>query len=690
MKPWKTACLACLPALLLISGGCTNSHIAKSKTKTTGVKTITEEAPKEPTSAKQAAEISAEKESVETPKPEVSTEEPSEQKLGEAQESEDKSTETSEIPETNESADDPVQAGIDREEKSPPQADKQQNSEKAVATIADEPAETKDDDADNSEASEQSNTPTLTQASPTQTDDGKKEKPSKPEKDKEATAPAVAKADLQVAPPPVKRKIRTLTYTTDNYEDIWARLRCGFVLPGKDRKQSLNWAKRFAAHRNDIDDILSRAESYLWHITTAVEARGMPMELALIPAVESGFDPYALSHGSASGLWQFVPATAKRFGLRENWWYDGRRDLDDSTAAALDYLEYLHGMFDDWLLALAAYNAGEGRVQRAISRNKKNDLPTDFWQLKLPAETRGYVPKLLGLAALIEQPKKYAFVLPTAMDEPRTAAVQLPGQINMVLAAELADMEIEDLQELNPGFQQWATHPDGPHRLYLPVDKLVGFHERLTNTAPEKLVTWRRQKVAAGDTLSKVAARNRVDVEVLRQANSLRSERLRTGDYLLVPAAVPGLRTEEMLLVARQIAEMRGVGGGFAQHSVRAGDTLWDIARLYDVSLSDLLQENGWLSRKATLKPGQVLDIPAGGGEGAVMQKTAASDSASQSKHAVFYKVRNGDTLGAIAQRFGVRLKHLLSWNGLSRRNPIHPGQTLKILVPQGTFTTET
>ena len=223
--------------------------------------------------------------------------------------------------------------------------------------------------------------------------------------------------------------------------DLWAKLRQGFNLPDQDNERirvQRNW---YAKHPQYMQRVTERSRRYAWHIHQELMRRNMPTEIALLPIVESAYDPFAYSHGRAAGLWQFIPATGKRFGLRQDWWYDGRRDLLDSTNAALDYLQYLNKRFKgDWLLALASYNSGEGRVARAVKKNKKKGRPTDFWSLDLPKETQGYVPKLLAISAVIQHHKTHGITLTAIPDEPYLEHVDIGSQIDLALAAELAEL----------------------------------------------------------------------------------------------------------------------------------------------------------------------------------------------------------------------------------------------------------
>ncbi|MCS6948190.1 MAG: transglycosylase SLT domain-containing protein, partial [Steroidobacteraceae bacterium] len=249
-------------------------------------------------------------------------------------------------------------------------------------------------------------------------------------------------------------------------DDLLQRLRSGFALPEVDHPSidaHLSW---YARNPEYLERVFGRAELYLHHIVGEIEARGMPLELALLPVIESAFEPFAYSRARAAGLWQFIPGTGERFGLPQNWWYDGRRDVLESTRAALDYLQFMHDEFNgDWLLAAAGYNCGEHCVLRAIRENQAQGKPIDFWSLRLPAETRAYVPKLLAMSRLVANPELYGIAFSQIPNEPYFVKVDTGGQIDLKLAAELAGITHEELSELNPAFHRWATPPQGPHHL---------------------------------------------------------------------------------------------------------------------------------------------------------------------------------------------------------------------------------
>ena len=266
--------------------------------------------------------------------------------------------------------------------------------------------------------------------------------------------------------------------TPVQYADVLDRIRVGSQLPDVDHpwvRAELDWYVRNGEY---MGRVFARAQRYLHYIADEVESRGLPMELALLPVVESAFNPFAYSRSHASGLWQFIPGTGKRFDLKQDWWQDQRRDVLDSTRAALDYLTYLHQMFNgDWMLAVAAYNYGSGNVTRAIRRNESLGRDTDFFSLSLPGETRAYVPKLLALGQIVRHPEAYGIALPPIPDAPYFEVVETGGPVDLRLAAELAGVDVEELHALNAGWNQWVTGPDGPHRLLIPAVVAPAFNE---------------------------------------------------------------------------------------------------------------------------------------------------------------------------------------------------------------------
>jgi membrane-bound lytic murein transglycosylase D len=509
-----------------------------------------------------------------------------------------------------------------------------------------------------------------------------------------ADAPALLVVAAPVAAEPLEPiALPQLAYRAPVAEaDLLVRLRSrlDWELPDDatvEREQQ--WYARNQAY---LDRVFARSELYLFHIVAELEARHMPAELALLPVVESAFDPFAYSHGRASGLWQIIPGTGRRLGLTQNWWFDGRRDVLESTRAALDYLEELHAQFGgDWLLAVAGYNSGEGNVERALKKAAAAGRPQDFWGIKnyLPAETRTYVPRLLAVVGLVADPEAFGISLPTIANEPTFAVVETGGQIDMTLAAGLAGIDTDALYALNAGINHWATDPDGPHRLVVPVAQAESFQASLAGLGADQRVRWTRHQVKTGETIGGIAERFGTTPAVLRELNKLRGNALRAGDYLLIPHAIASVASYTQSADAR--AERRQAApqaGERRAHVVRSGETLWSIAREYGVALRSLASWNS-MAPADVLSVGRELVVwtqapalvAAAATAPLVRADSAAAVAAANRIREITYVVRRGDSLSSIARRFRVTVDELVKWNSGAGGKYLQPGQRLKMLV---------
>lgn len=473
------------------------------------------------------------------------------------------------------------------------------------------------------------------------------------------------------------------------FADLLDRIRVGYGLPQAQHyavEREIEW---YRSRPDFLDRTFRRGSRYLHYIVTEIERREMPLELALLPVVESAFNPVAYSRSRASGLWQFIPSTGKHYGLDQNWWIDERRDVLLATDAALTYLKYLHNYFNgDWYLAIAAYNGGEGTVSRAVKRNAEAGRPTDFFSLDLKAETRDYVPKLLAISRIVADPAAYGLQFEPIANQPYFGIVDPGKQVHLGEAADLAGISRDDMFALNPAFNRMTTPPNGPHRLLLPVAQVEPFRaailsedgaQRVASTAvappPDT-----RHRVQRGENLTSIARRYGVPVTTLKQANNLRGATIHPGDTLVIPG-VPSASPDPVAAAA--VAEARPdisaqlperqpatAPGKPRVYTVKRGDTLWGVARKHGVTVPALASANG-LSSKSQLTAGSRLEIPGAGG---------ATAPAGESTR-MTYKVRSGDTLSEIAEKFNVSVRQLMSWNNLRSSSSLRAGQRIVVYV---------
>ncbi|MGB1949378.1 MAG: LysM peptidoglycan-binding domain-containing protein [Marinobacter sp.] len=468
---------------------------------------------------------------------------------------------------------------------------------------------------------------------------------------------------------------------TDTTPELWQRLRAGFELDHDVTdprvKAQLDWYRK---HPSYIDRVVERGSRYLHYIVTETEKRGLPAELALLPIVESAFDPFAYSHGRAAGLWQFIPSTGKYFGLTQSWWHDERRDVIAATDAALTYLDRLAKRFDgDYTLALAAYNSGGGTVSIAMRRNRNAGKPTDYWSLKLPKETTHYVPKLIALAKIFDKPEDYGIDLPSLKDEPYFEVVETGSQLDLAQAAQFAGVEVDEIYLLNPSFNRWATSPDGPHRLLIPKEKAATFSEALAKIPQDQRVAWRNYRVQSGDSLSTVARKFSTTPSVIRRVNNLNGDLIRIGQRLMIPSASQNSDTYALSAGQRlERKQSRRRSGTRVDYTVRRGDTFWDIAREHRVTVREVAAWNN-MAPGDPLIPGKRIVIWSQS-----KQQPAAVASNNRGKamvRKVGYRVRKGDSLSTIASRFAVNVSDIASWNDLNSARYLQPGQSLVLYV---------
>jgi membrane-bound lytic murein transglycosylase D len=493
-----------------------------------------------------------------------------------------------------------------------------------------------------------------------------------------------------------KHKFKT---ASTHKNTVWERLLSLYSLPDIKNPRidrELYW---YLEHPASLAILQQRAEPYLHHILDEIEAKNIPGELALLPVVESAFVPDAYSKADASGLWQFVPSTGKEYGLQQNDWYDGRRDVYASTKAATTYLKELSETFDgDWLLALASYNCGKGRVKKSIEKNESLNLPTDYWSLDLPEETENYVPRLLAIAKLFANADEYNIHLQHIPNRPYFEVVDIKSPLDLHKAAELANTPLYSFLKLNPGFNRSSTAPQGPHRLLVPVDKaqtfkrnlaMLPYSERIAITQydeepvaepdyqekhEEKAAQIRgyaaqpilaQYRVKSGENLTSIANRNHTTIKSLRLTNHLASNSVNSGMRLQIPLET---KSSYIPLLARTT---KTNSANTQVYAIKKGDTFFNISQRFSVTPKDIASWNN-ITLKTALIPGRKLTI-----KSTIPQLASASSSV----RLISYTVGIGDSLTQISRKFNVSVADLRKSNAAILVKGLRPGQKLKVLV---------
>jgi len=428
-----------------------------------------------------------------------------------------------------------------------------------------------------------------------------------------------------------------------NNDDLWQRIRNGYAIPDSTSSLVARHEEWYSTRPDYIKRMVERSQKYLFHIVEEVEKRGMPTEIALLPMIESAYNPQANSTSSASGIWQFVPATGKHFGLKQNWWVDNRRNVTFATDAALTYLQKLHTMFGAWDLALAAYNAGEGTVGRAIERNRKLGLPTDYESLDLPAETKNYVPKLQAIKNLMTNPENYGLKIQTIANTPYFAKVTAPAQIDAHLAAKLAEISDDEFLALNPSNKRPVITSNGEkHELLLPILSAQTFRNNLAGY-DKPLVSWRTYLAKRGERMESIASKFGMQLSQLRIVNNLPSQnKIKNSATILVPN---GNKTD------------------FSSAK--------PITKTNDAETAPAVENNDDISAKQGSA-----NIDINNTETPVENNTDKIEPVKQVS--VTHKVKKGENMQTIAKRYGVSVKQIMAANSL-KNYKLKVGQTIKI-----------
>lgn len=499
--------------------------------------------------------------------------------------------------------------------------------------------------------------------------------------------------------------------------NLWDHMRSAFLLSALDERAEVQaQIKWYARHQQYLNRTINRAAPYMYYILEQVQQRNLPAELVLLPIMESAYNPFANSNRGAVGLWQLIHSTANGFGVKQDWWYDGRRDIYASTNAALDYLTYLQSFFGgNWLLAIAAYDAGEGGVSVAVRRNARDGKNTDFWSLQLPAETRSYVPRLLALACIINNPSKYSLTLPEITDQPYLQQVDLGTPVNLAQAAKLAGMSLAQLKQLNPGYSHTMTGPNGPYKLLLPIDRIAIFKQNLASVPGLTKTTYAHYKVKKHDTLAGIAKRYNTTLLEICEENHLKSHKAPVGKMLMIPTGTELVKPHIIDEIAASMANSNasptpaasatntaanssGVNSNVvadnttinsnsqiippAQNNqaqvpppvTAAPDNYTPVADLVGVNadnttraLENSLESNGESPAKVEM-------------ETQAQSQESKQEVVATSKK-IIHKVKAGDTLSSIARKYKVKVADLERWNKQKKSKGLKPGAKLVILT---------
>ena len=410
-------------------------------------------------------------------------------------------------------------------------------------------------------------------------------------------------------------------------------------------------------HLKDIDkfkEYLNDSYYFMYFVIEELEKEQLPLELSLIPYIESNYDPFSISSSGAVGMWQFMPRTGRLYELNKTWWNEDRHDPYRSSQAAVGYLKYLYNRFgQDIYLTLAAYNAGPTLLDRRINQNKRRGLETDFWSLSLPNQTKEYVPKYIALKELVFNAEKYELLLPDIPNSPVVRQIKIPGQVEIITLSEFLDIKPELLYKLNAGYTKWASAPKDESIFYIPIDKYFLFESEANPFQDTNQINWISHVVESGDSLWALASKYDTEVQIIEQINFLNNDLLTIGSTLLIPLS----KTPTNNFIP------------YEMHIVSEGDTLWDIANTYNLQVSDLAKMNS-IDERSYLQLGQQLTIG---------NKNIHRNIESK-KRTILYSIKQGDNLYKISELFDVTIKSIEEINDFSD-DSLMPGQIIKIAI---------
>ena len=460
----------------------------------------------------------------------------------------------------------------------------------------------------------------------------------------------VIPADKYTEPEPI-----TVTEKEIIYQDVWERIAENSSIGNEELDEiTLQYINRYLENPAQFHKLLMKGQYFIYFVLEELERYDLPAELALLPYIESNYDPFSISSSGAMGLWQFMPATARIYGLKDTWWFEQRHDPLISTKAAVRYLAYLDNRFGKNITyTLSAYNGGPTLLEKQIKINQRAGKSLDYRELKLPRQTKEYVPKFRAISELIVNAEKYNIKLPVFPNQSVLGQIILDGQIEIFAFSEFSQLKPEFIYKLNAGFTKWASPPGTSTTFNIPIELVEPLNLKKSEFVQANQINWVTHTVSRGDTFWKIAAKYNIDVSVLKKVNYLRSDLLNLNQELLIPLS----NSENQTFIPYQA------------HIVSEGDTLWSLGRKYKLTPSDIAKSNG-LKIGASLRIGKELNI---GNKN--IYRTINSK-----KRTILYSVKQGDSLYRIADVFNIQIEDIIQLNSIID-NEIKPGQVLKIII---------
>ncbi len=462
--------------------------------------------------------------------------------------------------------------------------------------------------------------------------------------------PTIIEADQYVEPIPIN--------VTDNIlftDSVWERIRInGQIKQEYLDEKTIEYINVYLKNPKQLDMLFEKGRYFIYFVLEELERYGLPSELALLPYIESSYDPFSISSSGAMGIWQFMPATARIYGLKDSWWYEQRHDPLVSSKAAIRYLAYLHNRFNkDITYTLSAYNGGPTLLEKRIKINQKSGLPTDYKNLKLPKQTLEYVPKFMAIRELVVNSKKYGVTLPNFPNRSVLGSIELDGQVEILAFSEFANLKPEFVYKLNAGYTKWASPPGIKTTFIIPIELEKELNLKKDQFIQNNQINWVTHKVSLGDSLWKIARQFDTEVNILKKVNYLKSDLLSLDQELLIPLS----NDQNQAFIPYQA------------HIISEGDTLWKLGKKYKISPTEIAQNNG-IRLNAPLTIGKELNI---GNKN--IYRTINSK-----KRTILYSVKQGDSLYRIADIFNIEISDIKRINELEK-NEIAPGQVLKIII---------